>query len=192
MAHPTGSSIGWLTRQVPLEEDDQGWVYVSPAHGTIVVPAEERLELEVDWANSVDLSALTTLGSDDLESIQFRDIRLPVEQLVYLQTLTGLQRLFFSKTAVTDAGLAYLQKLIDLRSLWLHDTQITNEGVIYLRGLIHLRELAFLDNPNINDRGLSYLYALGDLQTLLVSGTGVSKGGISTLRRMLPNCTVVV
>ena len=91
---------------------------------------------------------------------QFTDALAP-----HVARLTALEKLFLSKTQLTDDGLAQLQGLSKLKKLSLEETQITDDGLKALHGMRSLRAL--------------YLY-----------GTGVTEAGAERLRQVIPGCQI--
>lgn len=187
---PSDRSLGWLSRYVPEEVSEEGSEYLAAARGVVVVPADAEIELEVDWNMPADLAPLSALQPDDLYSLQLRNVAIQPDEFAYVQTLTGLRRLFCSGTPIGDTGLAYVRALTHLESLWLHDAQVTDAGLTHVAALSALHTLALNGNPGITDVGLSRLTRLTRLRWLFISGTAVSQAGVDSLRERLPGCTI--
>lgn len=187
---PPDRSLGWLFRSVPESVSDQGTEYLAEARGTVVVPADAEIELEVDWNTPTNLAPLRALQPDDLYSLQLRDVVMRPDELAYVQTLAGLHRLFCSGTSISDTGVAYLRALTRLESLWLVDAQVTDAGLTHVAALSALHTLALNGNPGITDAGLARLTRLTRLRWLFLSGTAVSWAGVDSLREELPGCTI--
>jgi hypothetical protein len=187
---PSDRSLGWLSRFVSEEVSGEGSEYLAAARGAVVVPADAEIELEVDWNVRADLAPLSALQPDDLYSLQFRNVAMQPDELAYVQTLTGLRRLFCSETPIGDSGLAYVRALTCLETLWLHQAQVTDAGLTHVAAFSTLHTLALNGNPGVTDAGLAHLMGLTRLRWLFLSGTAVSQAGVDPLRKALPGCTI--
>lgn len=95
------------------------WQELGPAQGTVQVPPNQELLLVVypEWKD--DLSPLSDLGKDDLQSLHLRPAPIGDDQLAHVAHLTGLRTLDLRDTKITDAGLDRIAELIDARRIWL-------------------------------------------------------------------------
>lgn len=81
----------------------------------------------------VDLSSLTGLKPNDLQSLRLEYTKITDADLSHLRGLTGLNELELKSTAVTGEGFVYLRNLKLLIELGLWETPIDNAGLKHLR-----------------------------------------------------------
>lgn len=107
-----------------------------------------------------------------------------------LSVLDGLEskldRVNFSRTQITDAGLAQLCRMSNLEQLRLASPRVTDRGLASLKDLTQLRFLHLLDMP-ITDAGLDQLHSLKTLESLYLDRTKVTDEGIGRLLEALPH-----
>ena len=126
-----GSALGWTLHKVR----EQG----------IAVAALEKAGC---WFHFVDGDPQTFLerlrrscGEMDYRNVAAaigRGSQVTDAELVHVEALTQLQRLFLDQTQVTDAGLAHLERLTELRELHLEETQVTDAGLAHVERLSRL------------------------------------------------------
>lgn len=90
---------------------------------------------------------------------------------------------------VTDAELVHIQGLTGLQRLYLINTQVTDNGLMHLQGRTRLQRL-YLINAPVTDAGLTHLQGLTALEHLYLVNTQVTDAGLSQLRPALPNCQI--
>jgi hypothetical protein len=108
--------------------------------------------------------------------------------------MTQLQGLDLSCTRVSDEGLVYLKSMTELQRLDLHKPEtkdastkrptVTDAGLQYLEELKRLVDLR-LGYTGVTDAGLQHLKGLPQLQMLQVKGTAVTDAGVDNLREAL-------
>jgi hypothetical protein len=126
--------------------------------------------------------AVHGLGRDFFEDVVYVDLASCAsdDALSAVGQLVGLEELFLSDSAVTDAGLVHVRHLRHLRDLDLTNTPITDDGIVHLRMLTRLSELR-LNATGVSDGGLCQLRDLTQLRVLGLSDTDVSDEGLAQL-----------
>jgi hypothetical protein len=164
---------------------DGSWEDLGRAQGELWVPMGARLHLTVTEPRA--LGALADADPHALYSIDVHRQDVRNAQLLPVGRLTGLRRLFLSRTpTLGDAGLAHLAPLWALKTLTLDHTAVSDEGLPALSRLRALQELD-LGHTRITGRRLSVLSVLGSLRRLDVSYTSVDDaavGGLASLPRL--------
>jgi hypothetical protein len=128
------------------------WKKVGPAQGCLEVDADQAVRLDVKAEAGVKISQIRNLRADDLHSLflyEFGD-----EDLESIMHLTGLEELYLSGTALTDAALERISTLKNLKRLYLYQTVITDDGLVHLSRLPGLKGLTCSGN-SITDEGLA-------------------------------------
>ncbi len=69
----------------------------------------------------------------------------------------GLEELYLTDTAITDAALPELTRLSDLKTLYLCSESITDVGLRHLEGMGGLIRLELNKCPNVTDEGIARL-----------------------------------
>jgi len=182
------------------------------ARGTIAVPVENNVKLEVSEEAASDLSSLAALGAGDLQDLSLgsqvddagllhirgliglkglflEGTRISDAGLPNLRKLTNLESLAFWGTRITDAGLVNLRQLTDLQFLGLFYTRINGTGLVYLSQLMKLKRL-FLWGARLTDAGLKDLRELTALEWLSLQSTQITETEVDDLRRALPKCRI--
>ena len=90
---------------------------------------------------------------------------------------------------MTDDGLAHLAHLTGLSRLYLSKTRITDAGLAHLTGLTGLEQLS-IDGTTVSDAGLRHLEELTRLKILMAYDAQVTAAGKSQLLKALPNLTI--
>ncbi|HEY9757820.1 MAG TPA: DUF4240 domain-containing protein [Oculatellaceae cyanobacterium] len=189
------------------------WEWLEEARGRVMVPHGIKLKLKISGRGSGSLSALETLGADDLHVLDLSRSEITDVSLSHVQHLTGLRVLELTATNTTDEGLVHLQNLIKLQGLGLSHCQISGAGLTHLQKLADLRELWLsgaqlfdseleniqtfkevvqlgLSGTQITDDGLPKLAALKSLTRLYLFNTPVTLDGTKKLRELSPSCRV--
>lgn len=201
----------WTMGQVmvrPWGSDLDGeWQAHQPAMGAVNVPEGMEAQLVVDNNAVTDLSPLAYMGTEDLQSINFRRTEVQDEQLAhiegmqlrdldfeltentneaiqYFDDMTSLERLSVGRTNVNNEGVGQLGGLTGLRYLDLNLTGVNDEGFAQLE---NLRELDYLDlwNAEISDESLRLIGALQNLRTLGLEETSITDEGLGHLRNLV-------
>jgi hypothetical protein len=143
----------------------------------------------------------------ELRDLHIDDAELTDNDLIALERLAKLERLFLEGNQVGDETVKRLSGCVHLKSVDLSDTLVTDEGLRYLasseelewlslggtkisdEGLKHvgrLRSLHFLElhNTSISDAGLKHLAPLANLEDLSLWSTRVSGAGLTHLERL--------
>jgi len=185
--------------------DRSGWQELGEAKGTVAVPANQELRLQIDRFASEELSPLTALNPNDLQRLDLTYLDSD-KQLIHLKGLTGLKVLNLQYANLHDVGLRHIKELttleeLDLRETYIGDTglkhlkQMPNLKVLNLRdthisdtGLIHLAEHPSLQSLSlpflIGDTGLTYLAELISLRMLDLNGAKISDAGLAHLAKL--------
>ena len=145
-----------------LDTDDSGRVISVKAHG-----------LEFTNALAARLQELP-----DLRQVQAPKSVLQDETLRILGSLSNLETLHLSSTAVTAGGLAHLTQLTKLRELVLGDCRIDDSDTEWIAQIGSLRTLN-LDRTDVTDEGLKVLAALQNLEKLYLGGTQIQGTGFA-------------
>jgi hypothetical protein len=128
------------------------WKKIGPAQGCLEVDADQAVRLDVKAEAGVKIAQIRNLRADDLHSLflyEFGD-----EDLESIMHLTGLEELYLSGTALTDAALERISTLKNLKRLYLYQTVITDDGLVHLSRLPGLKGLTCSGN-SITDEGLA-------------------------------------
>ena len=118
-----------------------------------------------------------------VERINFSRSEITDAGLEHLKGLTSLQTLKLNDTQITDAGLEHLKGLTELKYLNVNETKITDTGLMYLKGLTNLQGLDLTDTT-ITDAGLEHLKGLTKLFWLQLAFTNVTDEGLKHLKEM--------
>ncbi len=110
----------------------------------------------------------------------FRERRDIDSLLTRVAHFGGLEALYLSGSAVTDAGMAHLNALTDLRCLSLPNTRVSDAGLVHLQGMKCL-EVLILDKDGITDAGLAHLKGLTALKRLHIRYARISDAGLADL-----------
>ncbi len=186
-ARPTADSAAedfhWLSSD---------WRKLGFAQGSVEIPAESFVRLDVAAGACDDLSPLSKLPVDAIHMLYFNiesDVR---GQFKHIGRLTGLRCLRFRSCPLDDAGIKELAGLTNLELLTCsvygyHDEGfgITDDSLEVIGTFHRLRSLNLRSNP-ITDEGLPALAACNSLETLSLDGTQVTGTGLDSLM-MLPN-----
>lgn len=163
-----GETLGRRVLQFP-EDYAIGTVSVGQesfdARGAVPIPEGATVSLRINDAGAADLSALSTFGPNDIQSISMSRTMVQDEQLVHLQGLTGLQRLAMEETAIGDAGMQYLANLTQLTQLNIDSTLVGDGGMAYVASMTRMQDLE-LNRSLVGDVGLSYIRDMKELTHL--------------------------
>jgi serine/threonine protein kinase len=117
-------------------------------------------------------------------SVDCTGLKIGDADLVHLEALPELEKLFLFDTPIGDAGLAHVRKMSHLKYLGLSKTAVTNAGLEHLRELPQLEEL-WLDRTSIGNAGLSHLEGLTRLRRLHLGGTRITDTGLPHLKGLV-------
>ncbi|MBS0205166.1 MAG: hypothetical protein JSS49_19865 [Planctomycetes bacterium] len=139
------------------------------------------------WVEEFDAARMM----ERVESVSFSGNPVVIREVITdLDSLVGLESLEVNDFQITDADLQYLKVLATLKQLDLSNTRVTDAGLPHLQGLRNLESLNLL-STSVSDVGLQHLAQLTKLRSLDLENTLTTEGGRSSLRRALPNCTIV-
>jgi Leucine-rich repeat (LRR) protein len=145
----------------------------------------------------LDLTGNEGITDKGIESL----VKLPLERLYVSRTkvtdasmesvrkLRKLEELYCGNNAVTDQGVANLKGMPYLKVLALADSQLTDKGLATLGSLKKL-EFLVLDRTKVTDAGMAYLKGLTGLQRLRLAGTSVTAEGEATLMKAIPGLSI--
>ncbi|MDP7009767.1 MAG: hypothetical protein QF685_00160 [Verrucomicrobiota bacterium] len=91
---------------------------------------------------------------------------------------------------VGNSDLAQIAQHTKLQKLWLSRTGVTDIGLIELQSMKRLRVLG-LARTGITDAGLKYLAAIKSLREVYVFPTKVTDGAVDELKAALPGVRVI-
>lgn len=217
---PKDCSLGKLKIQTgipasPYDLDNSAWgndwEYIGQAMGDVAVPADKRVQLLVNRADSRDFSALRKLGPNDLYMLIIDysvgpAIRPDETIMPHLSGLTGLKDLYLCMNNITPKGLQHIKGLKSLKKLVLSvecrfgDAALaelselrslevlafsgsTDSSLRHLTKLTSLRELR-LDVSKIRGPGLVYLEKLPSLRYLILSGKNFGDDGLAYITNL--------
>ena len=187
---PAAQSLGMLHAREWNIEDAKAWKPLGPARGEVSVPAGKVVKLVIGQGETKDLTPLSQLSPDALDSLILIGNDLTDAGLAAISGLTGLRRIEITSSKVTDAGLAALKGMSGLRELHLYGLSLTDEGLAALEDLKTL-EVLEIAQSGISNSGLVHIKKLTGLRRLIISGTKVSQEGLTVLKYDLPRCEVV-
>jgi hypothetical protein len=144
--------------------DYRDWQRIGNARGAKEVFLDKSVRLDIKGGNVADVSFLTDLQPDDLQSLFLYNVDDGV--LPSLSNLTGLQELYLSDTSISDKGLTMLQPLKNLQRISIYHTAI-------------------------GDKGLLNLALVNGLKWLTCSGTAITEEGLNLFRQIKPGCKSV-
>jgi len=165
-----------------IHKSGDKWEYFGEAIGDVVVPEDKQLKLIVSKAGVQDLSPLSTLGWNDLHTLDLKSTGADDTCMRHLDGLTGLKVLNLRGTKITDVGLQVIKGLKSLRHLHL-SSEITDAGLVYLSGLKSLEKLSLL-STKITDAGLADVAKVTSLRDLYLGGTNITDAGLAHLAKL--------
>ncbi len=121
------------------------------------------------------------------DALDLRNTPVTDTDLRWIVHLSGLERLYLSGTAISDAGLSYLRCMTGLKFLSLANTQVTGDGLRHLAKLSKLETLQ-LDGIRIGQGDLRHLEGLVHLKVLGLTKTGIDDLSLKELP-VLPELT---
>lgn len=183
-------SVGWLWARGLQWPDERHAVLLGDARGDVAVPGGCAPRLVVEPSAARDLSFLTRLQPDDVDSLELTQTQVTDEQLRHVAHLSALPRLSLSDTDVTDRGLVHLRPLASLQWLALWWCRgITDAGVPHLLALRGLEFLS-LGRTGITDAGVLQLAELPALRTLTLEDSRVTREAVAELQRQRPGLRI--
>lgn len=170
-------------RRADIEYAECAAEQLGQAQGDVVVPVGRAVVLQVDHAEKLDLSCLSTLAPDDLHMLMIsssrRVPRADERILGHIPHLAGLRILFLAHTGITARGLHALKDMRSLRGLVLHEESIGDSGLAALPALPSLEW--FECEVGATDRGLKHLAEFGNLQVLRLQIDKIRGPGLASL-----------
>ncbi len=144
-------SIGGIL--IDSADDPDYWEWVADARGTVEVPAEGRLQLELLKDIKVDLGALGRSEMSAIASIDASDSLTDDEAVACIAALKDLQELDLSNSKVTSGCITHLTRLKNLEKLWLDGTALSDANVLAIAALSELPKLkkVSFENTSISD-----------------------------------------
>ena len=120
-------SIGELL--VESDDDQEYWEFFAHAAGSVAVPFNRRVQLELDKSGNKNISHLSGLPADAFYSLDFSGSEVLDADLKHVAHFTELRELDLSDTSVTDLGIKSLSGLSKLKKVWLDNTEVTDKGL---------------------------------------------------------------
>jgi len=144
-------SIGGIL--IDSADDPDYWEWVADARGTVEVPAEGRLQLELLKDVKVDLGALGRSEMSAIASIDASDSLTDDDAVACIAALIDLQELDLSNSKVTSGCITHLTRLKNLEKLWLDGTALSDANVLAIAALSELPKLkkVSFENTCISD-----------------------------------------
>lgn len=154
--------------------------YLGRAKGTVTVPSDADVQLQVafEWAD--DLTPLSRLAPNDLQSIKLAGVPIHGKGFEPIAHLQGLKHLDLTASEADDAALRYIVAIKGLQYLSLKNTSVSEAGVQVLSSLKKLKNLNIAHNA-YSDNATSFISSLVELEALNVGG---NKIGSQTCRRI--------
>ena len=150
---------------VEADDDPDSWEWYADAKGSVSLPKNKPVQLEIVKKEDVDLSFLTILKEDTLHSIDLTNCKINDWELANVSKLTGLKELDLTGTSISSEAMTYVHTLNSLEKLW-------------------------LDGTKIDDQSIASIGKLTGLKKLSVKKTEISEEGIDKLKSTLENCVV--
>lgn len=167
-----------------------GKTRLGDAQGEVTVLLDDKVSLIIGEDAKGDLAPLADFDPDDLYEIIAIQSDLHDDALIYLAHLTGLERLDFSESPVTDVGIHHLAALKNLTELNLSGTNISGNSFATVAGAEKLTHLSLEDVDEIEPSELNQLKALSELEELKLIGSDVTPKQLTGLQVALPHCTI--
>lgn len=185
---PADRAVGTLLWRMP--GDSGAWKPIGKTRGSVRVPAEAVVRLDVAQAASNDLAWLGDLPPDDIQELNLHGTDVSDEALHHVTRLTGLRSIDLRSTRISDAGLEGFDALVNLEEVWLDAIGVNREGfgvgdgaMRWLGRLPKLRTIN-LRYAKVTDAGLAELVHCGSLTELVLAGTQVSDAGLPHLMKL--------
>ena len=182
IAFPDVVTVGTVFVRGAGESAD--WAPVGDARGTVQVPVDADVRVQVDAAAASDLDWLATLRSAGITSLAFDNAMIEHDQAQRLAELTGLRELVLASTPMADWVVRAALALPALRALHLPGSGIGDRGILDLKRLVDLRVLDLSGTP-VNDLGILHLSELTALEGLSLAYTRVGNGGLIHVARLV-------
>ena len=167
-----------------MERSDYGLLpgrSLGRAEGSVRVPANVSVYLDVSYDGLKNLAALKNLQANDLGALSLanKGRGFPIEDssLDCIAHLTGLQSLTIEQSDIGDEGVKKLANLKNLEILNLNHTLISPASIKTIATLSKLSELD-LDGNRLNNQSLADLANLKNLQKLQLRSCGLSAGAL--------------
>jgi hypothetical protein len=125
----------------------------------------------------------------DVIGVQLLNSPATDEDLQLLVGVPNAERVWLSKTKVTDRGIEYLHACRKLKFLALEDTSVTDAGVAQLTDLAGLESLS-LSGTKVTDASIPHFVKLKSLKELWLRNTAITNEGYLQLKAALPNCHI--
>lgn len=162
---PEGTVYGEFL--VEADDDPDSWEWYADAVGTVKLPADRPVQLEIVKKNDVDLTFLTLLFEDTLHSMDLTNCKLKDWDLSHLSKLKGLKELDLTGSTISNQAIDHVGKLSKLEKLW-------------------------LDGTGVDDQAVDTLGRMARLKKLSLRKTDVSQSGVEKLKEKLKDCVVEV
>jgi Leucine-rich repeat (LRR) protein len=160
-----------------------GWELLGQAQGDVTIPAGKQLRLEV-YQDATDISFLSELKPNDLESLSLGHTDIVDEDFVHLKDLAGLQELDLSSMKqIYGSGLAHLANFKSLKKLTCFNANITDSALEHISKIDSIEDLS-LYMTGIDGSGLIHIKNLTSLKSLSLSKTSVTNASLVHLKDM--------
>jgi len=188
---PKDHAVGRLkVRDANSQDEDyrsllsmSGWVILDQAQGDVKVPAGKYLRLEV-YRNVTDISFISKLKPNDLESLSLSETNIVDEDFVHLKDLAGLLALNLNSMKLIDgSGLAHLVNFKSLKELACFNANITDPALEHISKMTSLERLTFYLSQ-IDGSGLKYLKSLTSLTFLDLAMTEITDDSLAQLSEL--------
>jgi hypothetical protein len=126
---------------------------IAAAQGSVEVPAQGRLQLELRKDERPELGVLGRTEMAAIVSVDASESKITDDDLMLIAALKNLQDLDLTNTSVTNAGLEHLSRVHSLEKLWLDGTKVTDDGLALIKKLPNLKKVSFAHTP-VTDSGV--------------------------------------
>jgi hypothetical protein len=185
---PLNRSLGKLYRlnlADPVVPSAEASAYAQ-ASGTVTVPANTKLMLQISYIGATDLAPLASCSDQDvIYSIDANHVEnLSDRDLQEIGKLKSVKQLLLSNTDTTDKGLQYIAtSMPQLLHLDLCATMITARGLDSLRSLTALKKLE-LDYLSTKGTDLAGLVPMTHLQFLAIARAQLTDNAMKNLGKV--------
>lgn len=186
LVFPDNKTFGdlFIVRAVESDNDCfKGSKLLAKARGRVKVPAGLAVRLSVLYEGSFDLSPLTVLAADSIQSIDLSRAEVNPQSCRFLSHLTGLQEINCSDSEFDDGCAEILWHLKHLRGLAANRTQLRDAGMKQIARVSSLKVLS-IDSNEVTDAGIKELAALKNLHSLHIQNTRCGNAGVEAVSHL--------
>ncbi|HOV33982.1 MAG TPA: hypothetical protein PLX23_11550, partial [Candidatus Hydrogenedens sp.] len=187
---PGDKSLGKILTHTWGEPIQADWKPFSEAKGTVTIPKNTEIKLQMDIESAKEMQWLLNLNPNDIQALGLVGYKVDDEMIGYISHLTGLKSLQLVQTRVSDVGFLKLKNLRNLREIKLYSVNITDRGFEVFDSFPQLEEL-WIQQAKITNASIGRLKNMKNLKRLNLTNTGISPEGLLQLQSILPNCEII-